>query len=267
MIEVQKIRPSTKALDDYIEYYWQYAFNGNLDSDKQFIPEGIFEIIFDLGDAVKYLPKGSKGLIERPHSFVGGLFENRYQLELKGHLELFGVRFKMGKFRHFTNIPLHHFKNAKIQIDDAFGEQAIELSEKIKLHSNIKEREALVSKFLFQKLIANQKQYSFAEDLAIRSLTNHESCVLEAKKLKITDRHLRRVFNQEIGMPPKRFFQLKRMNSFLREKRENIPLTSKAYEFGYYDQSHFVNDLKKIIGTSPSLIKDRINILQQIFIA
>jgi AraC-like DNA-binding protein len=44
---------------------------------------------------------------------------------------------------------------------------------------------------------------------------------------------------------------------------ENIPaktnsMADLAYEFNYYDQSHFINDFKRFIGLTPMLyIKDR----------
>ncbi|GAB4232279.1 MAG: hypothetical protein Tsb0034_04960 [Ekhidna sp.] len=266
MIQINQRRSSIPILNDYIDRFWQYSYDGNLQAERPFIPEGIFEIIFELGDQVKFKTCQSDEWVERPRNFLGGLFDSHYQLELKGKLEFFGIRFKYGKFRHFVETPLNHFRNQKVSIVDVFGSDANEIIEQVNLLSSIVEREKLLSHFLFSKLSVHHKTNSIFENLASRESATYASCLSEACILKISERHLRRVFNSEMGMAPKQFFRLRRLNALLKSSDANVNLTSRAFELGYYDQAHFINDIKKLTGRPPSVLFNSINIAQRKFL-
>jgi len=265
MVNVQTIQPSFSELAAYVDCYWQYTFAGDLESDKLFLPEGIFEIIFDLGDPVHVKSKEADTWTQRPSCFVGGLFDHRYQLTLRGRLQLFGVRFKVGAFRHFVPFPLQEVRNQMVALEAIYGREAITLTDEIRGLSTLTERERLVSRFLLAQCTIHRKPPSFAQELVARATFTHQQCRLEAQRLGVTDRHLRRVFNRDIGLSPKRFFQIKRMQAFLKSTHSKAPLTDRAFEFGYFDQPHFINDCKKLVGTPPSLAYDQLHTFQRFF--
>lgn len=69
-----------------------------------------------------------------------------------------------------------------------------------------------------------------------------------------SERHLRRVCGEKLGLSPKAFARVLRVNracGLLRDGRPNLALL--AQELGYYDQAHFIHDFRMVCGVSPSV--------------
>ena len=73
----------------------------------------------------------------------------------------------------------------------------------------------------------------------------------------ITPRSLERHFMEEIGMPAKELLQIFRINRAIRLLAENpdANLAGISYLSGYFDQSHFIKDIRKITGISPGQLQ------------
>ncbi len=67
---------------------------------------------------------------------------------------------------------------------------------------------------------------------------------------------LERYFKKETGLTPKNFQTLQRFKKVLRELYTSTNLDWQHYvlEHGYYDQSHFIKEMKKFTGYSPSIL-------------
>jgi AraC-like DNA-binding protein len=69
----------------------------------------------------------------------------------------------------------------------------------------------------------------------------------------ITPRSLERHFMEEIGIPARDLLHIFRINKAIRMLAEepNANLAGISYLSGYFDQSHFIKDIRKITGFSP----------------
>lgn len=69
----------------------------------------------------------------------------------------------------------------------------------------------------------------------------------------LSNRHFSRVFSEIVGVPPKYFCKVIQLNSIFEviNTSDTNNLLQLALEYGYYDQAHFINDFKKLIGDSP----------------
>jgi AraC-like DNA-binding protein len=74
-----------------------------------------------------------------------------------------------------------------------------------------------------------------------------------ATELGVSERHLRRVFRQSLGVSPKEFAKLERFHRALREARRGgrPSWASIAVEAGYYDQAHLIAEFRAISGVTP----------------
>jgi AraC-like DNA-binding protein len=74
-----------------------------------------------------------------------------------------------------------------------------------------------------------------------------------ADDLGVSERHLRRVFREAVGMSPKAFTKLTRFHRALRAAREDAHASwaSIAAAAGYYDQAHLIADFRAIAGVTP----------------
>lgn len=69
-----------------------------------------------------------------------------------------------------------------------------------------------------------------------------------------SQRHFRRRFAAEVGLPPKDYGSLLRFSAALTAMttRPWHDPSALAAEFGYYDQSHLTRDFHRFAGTSPA---------------
>jgi AraC-like DNA-binding protein len=74
-----------------------------------------------------------------------------------------------------------------------------------------------------------------------------------AVDLGVSERHLRRVFRETVGVSPKAFAKLKRFHRALRVAREDgrASWASIAAAAGYYDQAHLIAEVRAIAGATP----------------
>jgi len=79
-----------------------------------------------------------------------------------------------------------------------------------------------------------------------------------ARNLNITERTLRRKFNDCIGISPKKFAKIIQFQTSLMQisTGEFSKLTDVVYENGYADQSHFIRNIKKFTGKRPLQLKN-----------
>lgn len=74
-----------------------------------------------------------------------------------------------------------------------------------------------------------------------------------AARLGVSERHLRRVFHDVVGMSPKMFSRLARFGQALRAARESAEVSwaGIAAACGYCDQAHLIDEFHAIAGATP----------------
>ena len=72
----------------------------------------------------------------------------------------------------------------------------------------------------------------------------------------ISSRHLQRLFNFYIGDTAKSFCRIVRFQNLLKidPSVKLIKSEKSYYDFGYYDQTHFIKEFKLFYGKTPSKI-------------
>ena len=73
----------------------------------------------------------------------------------------------------------------------------------------------------------------------------------------LTPRSLERHFMEEVGITAKELLQIFRINRAIRmlAEKPSANLAGISYMSGYFDQSHFIRDIKKITGISPGQLQ------------
>jgi AraC-like DNA-binding protein len=81
-----------------------------------------------------------------------------------------------------------------------------------------------------------------------------------ADDLGVSERHLRRVFRDSVGMSPKEFTKLTRFQRALSAAREGTHASwaSIATLAGYYDQAHLIAEFRAIAGVTPRAFLDEL---------
>jgi len=83
-----------------------------------------------------------------------------------------------------------------------------------------------------------------------------------AAELGISERHLRRLFHDTLGISPKTFAKLARFRRALRAARTTHPANwaNVALDAGYYDQAHLIAEFRTIAGATPRALLDELRV-------
>ncbi|MPR34448.1 helix-turn-helix domain-containing protein [Salmonirosea aquatica] len=79
-----------------------------------------------------------------------------------------------------------------------------------------------------------------------------------ARELCMCERTLNRFFHEYVGLSPKLYLRLSRYRRALEQikSQEDKSWSEISYQHQYYDQAHFINEIKKFTGKTPSEIRN-----------
>ncbi len=65
---------------------------------------------------------------------------------------------------------------------------------------------------------------------------------------------IERLFKKYVGLAPKLYLRIIRFNHAFRLLNQNFNLTDLAYQCGYFDQNHFIKEIKHFTGQTPKIL-------------
>jgi AraC-like DNA-binding protein len=188
----------------------------------------------------------------------------------------FAIVFKPMGFYNLFKIKGSDFSGYSLDGNGIFKSELENVWERMyKVYDSAMMKE-IVEKFLTKYAQNNPNKNIYVNDiLEYMKLNNgllHTSQVCQ--KFNVTPRKLQRCLKEETGLTPKDLLNIYRVNYAL--KMLSCPNPYKfseiSYFCGYYDQSHFIKDIKKIAGITPGefvsdIEKLKISIADRNFIA
>jgi len=241
-----------KRVGAFVKSYNVYYFTDTC--PVKLNPEGQFELIFQVDGDFWQMPVQHENWEKRPSFFIGGLHNKSFYIKPSNtNSKLISVVFKPNCAKYFIPESLHYFKNRTVNLRDVFEKGAPQLPEKIDQSSLLDKAVALIEMFLLQ--VFTHKNESRIDD-TVHTLFRSRgfaSIAELAKQACLSDAQYRRRFNEEIGMSPKEYSKIVRVNyvSQLLSQQPEVKLTDLTYQLGYFDQAHFIKDFRSVTGVSP----------------
>lgn len=236
----------------YIASYKVYTFHQG--STLALNPTGNLELIFQIDGDFNQRCVDSNRWSERPKHFMGGLHSKRFEVKPhQGQSKIVSISFTPSGAKHFLKEDLHLFRNSIVDLDTLVNPVPIPSLEWIGTGGE----PSLVVKELdlwLLTLFRPIKPSTIDRALQIM-ISNHGFIrIRELSALVcLSPSRLRDQFNREVGMSPKEYSKILRINrvsTFLKSDLR-MSLTELAYKLGYYDQAHFIKDFKSVTGLSP----------------
>jgi AraC-like DNA-binding protein len=154
------------------------------------------------------------------------------------------------------DILANELNEINIDLGGVVGDKYKELIDEIASATNFQIRIGIIEKYLLKRM-ALRNLYELGPLGKAIDLINLRCGMLSVDAVAsvacMSGRQLDRLFVKRIGISPKQFMRVRKMNfaiSLMKAKKK-INLTELALEAGYYDQSHFTNDFKEITGLLP----------------
>lgn len=194
----------------------------------------------------------------QPHNWQSGIHfqSNQYRrFETKESFGIFGAYIYPFAVPYFFKVPSEETSNEMLDLDIFLGgSEGKELEEKIMIALDNLKRAEILAAFLEAKL-TNRLLQNNNIVCAIKHVIHSKqisSVAQLADKFNLSVRQFDRKFKEYAGFSPKTYLRLVRLNKATQQHRANKPLTQIALECGYYDQSHFIHDVKAFTGYHPS---------------
>ena len=242
-------------LAPYIDKYWEIKGETEYDIRYKILPDGCADFIFSIQQPSQPL---DGEMIMQPYRFyfVGPMRVYSELVTRSTRLHIMGVRFSPCGLAAFIKAPLGEFTDMRINaselnmlFDDGFAEMLCE-------KESLQERIRIIEKHLLARLsgiFPIDRQMLQATRLIIRS--NGMMPIRElTDQLYLGQRHFERKFKHTTGYTPKEFSRITKFRYATRVLRsiKDTDMQQLAIDCGYYDQSHFIKEFRKLSGSNPS---------------
>ena len=248
-----KVIQPPPQLADYVRFLWFLEYSPS--NDKPFVHHAFAhhctEIIFCYKGQFKYKPA-----FDTEKNLISGIYGHTQSFSRVASTTDFGI---IGLYLYphalaqLFCVPATELTNQSVDIKTLCGKEGEILEEKIMLAADNDQRINLVMAFLEARLKNVRTEFARIGS-TIKAISNSYQTV-SVKSLAennfLSVRQFERRFKEFSGFSPKLFLRIARFNSLLSKHFQNKPLTEIAFDFGYYDQSHFIHDFQKFSGHNP----------------
>lgn len=246
-----QVQPSAK-LAKVIDCYWFLKTDAstNIDSREYLHPNGGMGIVLNFADPILF-----RDYRHTDTCIFNGTSTFTKELNLYGVLETVGIRFKPAGASFFLPLPLGELKEQTISLSELNIKNYSVLYSQVYKANTITKKVLIIEEWLC-KFFDPKNHIPNLVDGALAYLDKHngmKKILSLTQYLDIDKRKLERLFQHHVGLSPKEYsrnIRIAKARDFIKQS-DNNSLTDIAYNLGYYDQSHFINQFKKVEGITP----------------
>jgi len=243
------------TLAPYVKCYWVLRAPHAASSVDRIFPDGCTELIFHRGG--RFAQLGTDGrLCEQPQSLYYGQLERFIILRPARRVETIGVRFHPAGAAPLLRVTANETSGRSVGFVDLGGRPARALEERVHEAASARNAIRFIESYLLGRLhTACSIDPAITAALARITATSGSESVEElARSAGLGMRQLERRFAVGVGLSPKRLATVTRLQRAfaLIEAGGCTPLIDIAHACGYFDQSHFIRDFRRLAGLSPS---------------
>lgn len=236
-MKYREIKPSG-FLTNFIHSFWEYE-TCEAEIEHTIIPDGYFDLIAEFENEVLTIVK------------LTGVWTKPVNVKIPKSTKIFAIRFKLLATEYLfqqeiksilnttKNLPLHFWNIDKYQTND-FEKFTLDITNR--LENSIKHL----------KEIDNRKLKLFE---IVYNIENHSVEEL-ANTVFWSSRQINRYFNSQFGFSLKVFLNIVRCNASYKDIANGDLFPNDSF----FDQAHFIKEIKKHTGTTPSELSKNQNV-------
>ena len=255
-MKYQEIIPGER-LKPYVKCYYIFESVTNVELEDTVFPGGNMEIIFNLGEGI-WKSAVNEVFHTTPQVELWGQITQPLAIKSLGKNMMLGIKFFSHSAAYFLNEEVWEFNDQISDLSSLLGAPVRILHSKLMETPQLDRRIELLESFLLSRLSIKERRSDkitmigqVMKEMQHNSFSDNIEAT--ASRYNITPRYLRKLFLQYTGVTPKLYNKINRFQLSLRLITKNeVSLTSIAYDCGYFDQSHFIRDFKSFTGITPS---------------
>ncbi len=253
---VYNISKPSGFLSPYVKLYWslENCIPKGKEHVQRIVPNGLFELIFYLDDRPK-VTDPQKTISDS--IMITGQLKRSHELKVTGRLSLFAIYFLPHGLSMFLDLPMKEILNQSVPLKFIVKGTVNKLEDELSSAPTFKKKIEIVEAFLISKIKKNEDKYKYNKIRFAINMMNQAKGVIGierlASELFLSRKQFERTFSDFVGISPKQFLKIVRFQNAIYEKSQNpeLSLTEVAYNSGYFDQAHMINDFKMLSGITP----------------
>lgn len=245
-------------LKQFIESFVYYKDYNPTHTVDRFLPDGNVYVVIDLTDYPKFIYDNYtlKEIQSCKNVWFSGI-RNKYITIPSGRdSEMFIINFHKGKAYPFVEMPMNELTDYVVGGELVMPGEILNMREELLNRPGIHEKFAYAETYLlkvFSKKLTDNPFVSYSVNAILQS--PHQLTINKlAGKVGYSQKHFIKIFREHVGVTPKNFLKIMRFQKAIQEieAAKAINWAGIAYESGYYDQAHFINDFKQFSGFTPA---------------
>jgi AraC-like DNA-binding protein len=166
-----------------------------------------------------------------------------------------GIRFRSGRAPSFLGVSATELTDQSVDLEAIWGPRARMLAEALSMASTPEAKDLLLERALLDSLddVPDTNADVDAAIEVIGSAPSETRVGALSRDLNVSERHLRRRFEQAVGYGPKTFGRVLRFRHFLDlVESQGYPVGHAAAEAGFADQPHLTRECNDLAGLTPT---------------
>jgi AraC-like DNA-binding protein len=249
-MDIQVHIPARSQLKEYVTSIWEVFGSQNI--KETILPQGVVEMIFNLGDPMSGLMPYTTETFHAPLCFIQGINTQMVHVSYSGQQHLFGIRLQPGMVKSLIGVIPSELKNTLVDltlIKPGFKVLWNQLKEAPSFQERVKLIEAGFPVLSAAVCLRTQK---LCDLFLADGLQDFQSLDCLSEQIYFSPRHLNRKAQSIFGISAEELITYKKFLHAVKLMHSgNDTLTSIGYESGFFDQAHFCRIFKSYSGLTP----------------
>lgn len=223
------------------------------------LPDGCPELIVHLADP--FCRRIDGRWVVQPRAFLAGTLSRPWLLRAGPRVLTLGLRFRPGAVTDLLPLSMAAARDRELALREIVGAEPAEaLLTRLRGRQTREQRFAAAELWLLERrTLAPAGRTSTRRPNARRAvgliLRAHGDARIAAVAAELgwSRRRLERAFEHDVGLPPKLFARIVRLNAVLArlDATERARAIELALDAGYFDQAHLLKDFRSLAGRTP----------------
>jgi AraC-like DNA-binding protein len=243
--------PPSPRFRHIVERFWFLESQGAGNADAVF-PDGRMELVFHYRGSFwrHQLAGGGVEPVAQPPSLVVGQMIEPVMLAPGADAAVAAIRLRPAAARSLLGFSLDEVVGRFLDLEQLFPSAAV-------LHERLAEAPSDTARLgVLEEWLLTLRYRSVRRDIegAVSTVQRSGGRATIETLASLTGtglRQLERQFREDVGLAPKAFSRIVRLQGALRRIREGLPLCDVAVACGYYDQAHMTRDFRQLAAISP----------------
>ena len=246
-----------------VERFWflEGTSTGAVDA---IIPDGRMELVFHYSGTFWRHTDASSPL-RQPASLLVGQMTSPVVLAPEGVAGVAAIRLRSAAARTLLGFSVREVSEQFVDLESIFPSAAA-LRERLAEAADDRARLAALEQWLVDGACPSPRAEVEAAVQAILKSHGRASVDALAVFTGLGVRRLERQFQDDVGLSPKTFSRIVRLQAALRLVREGRPLSDVALACGFYDQAHMTRDFRQLASISPAAWQSHAGDLAPLFV-